>query len=74
MVTWKHKERMFPELTPELRKINELIAYGMKGKEIAQKFKEIPNTWLNRFKHKYKVPFVYYKKEILQRLENGTYE
>ena len=74
MVTWKDKERVMPELTPELRKINEYIAAGMKGRQIQELFKLRGKSWTDKFKKVYKIPFVYYKKEIIRRLENGTYE
>lgn len=73
-VSWKDKPRIFPELTPELRKINELIAYGMNGRDIQKLFKLPGRSWVDKFRKTYKIPFVYYKKEILRRLKEGIYE
>lgn len=74
MSTWKDKERVMPELTPELRKINEYIAAGMKGRQIQEIYKMKNKQWTDEFKKKHKIPFVYYKMEILKRLKEGTYE
>lgn len=74
-ITWKNRPREFPNFTPELRKINELIAYGMNGKEVAQYFKaKNLRTWLKYFGIKFNIPFTYYKKEVLRKLKTGTYE
>jgi hypothetical protein len=74
MPTWKDRERTMPNITPDLFRVNELIAHGLNGREIAIYFKEKKhNTWLKRFNEKYKIPFTYYKKEILKRLKNETY-
>ncbi len=56
-----------------LNRINELIAYGMNRKKIAEFYSLLPATFGRRFITQIGVPFTRYKRKLLQSLKDGTY-
>lgn len=58
----------------ELNRINEMIAFGMNRKKIAEKYKLLPCTFGYRFQAKYGMHFTKYKKKLIKSLKDGTYE
>lgn len=55
-------------------KINELIAAGIDGKQIAELLGIRDYTFLRQFKRINKISFREYKKRLIESLKNGTYE